>query len=442
MLRSENPSAILTAMAIDLLMMALAIGVASLLRTNPLLGRAIEADAILSWPVICLSFLSWGIAFISMNVYESQRRRDILRRLVLSISLGAAILAGLLYFSFRDVSRLWLIYLYALSLIFSIGWRLIFWFSHTGRRKQRLLIVGKNELGQQLEEEIKQEEDFEFLGFVDIENIQEEVMARQVDVVILALPLHAHSELSNTVVLLQALSIQVWMVADYLNLTMSRLRAQNLGGMLLLSLREPALSNYQRIVKRAFDLVIGLCLMIIALPVMGLIALLIKLDSRGDVFFRQKRVGENGQLFTMLKFRTMMPDAEARHGELMYQNEAGEIVHKIANDPRVTRFGQFLRRSSLDELPQLFNVLRGDMSLVGPRPEMPWLVENYKLWQRKRFTIPQGMTGWWQVNGRSEKLMHLNTQDDIYYIQNYSFWLDFYILLKTLPVVLSRRGAY
>jgi lipopolysaccharide/colanic/teichoic acid biosynthesis glycosyltransferase len=114
----------------------------------------------------------------------------------------------------------------------------------------------------------------------------------------------------------------------------------------------------------------------------------------------------------------------------------------MPDDPRVTRVGRFLRRTSLDEIPQLFNVLKGEMSLVGPRPEMPNLVEKYDLWQRKRFTVPQGMTGWWQVNGRSDKPMHLHTDEDLYYVQNYSIWLDLQIIFKTIWVVLRRKGAY
>ncbi len=123
-------------------------------------------------------------------------------------------------------------------------------------------------------------------------------------------------------------------------------------------------------------------------------------------------------------------------------DEEGNVVYKKRDDPRVTRVGRFVRRISLDELPQLFNVLKGDMSLVGPRPEMPWLVEEYDLWQRKRFAVPQGITGWWQVNGRSDKPMHLHTEEDLYYVQNYSLLLDLHILWKTAGVVLRGRGAY
>jgi lipopolysaccharide/colanic/teichoic acid biosynthesis glycosyltransferase len=175
---------------------------------------------------------------------------------------------------------------------------------------------------------------------------------------------------------------------------------------------------------------------------MGVISLAIKLDSPGPVIFRQQRVGENGRLFSMLKFRSMYQDAEQRLAEVLAEGEGGQVIHKRRDDPRVTRVGRFIRATSLDELPQLFNVLKGEMSLVGPRPEQPWLVERYEPWQRKRFAVPQGITGWWQVNGRSDKPMHLHTEEDLYYIQNYSLLLDIRILWKTIAAVLKRRGAY
>jgi len=136
--------------------------------------------------------------------------------------------------------------------------------------------------------------------------------------------------------------------------------------------------------------------------------------------------------FTMYKFRTMSKDAEERQDEIIERDAQGNIVHKHADDPRVTRVGHFLRRTSMDELPQLFNVLKGDMSLVGPRPEMPWLVEMYEPWQRRRFEVPQGLTGWWQVTRDVDSLMHLRVEDDLYYIRNYSTFLDIRILILTV----------
>lgn len=205
---------------------------------------------------------------------------------------------------------------------------------------------------------------------------------------------------------------------------------------------QPSFTPSQRRVKRLFDLIIGLPFTILALPVMGLVALAIKLDSPGPALFRQQRVGEGGRLFEMWKFRSMVVDAEKAQDQINGRDDQGNLVHKRKDDPRVTRVGRFIRRFSLDELPQFFNVLKGDMSLVGPRPEMPWLVELYEPWQLQRFSVPQGLTGWWQVSGRSERLMHLHTEDDLYYIQHYSLWLDLLILWKTVWVVLGGKGAY
>jgi lipopolysaccharide/colanic/teichoic acid biosynthesis glycosyltransferase len=144
----------------------------------------------------------------------------------------------------------------------------------------------------------------------------------------------------------------------------------------------------------------------------------------------------------MIKFRSMVAGADQRQDEVVERTEEGRLIHKRKDDPRVTRVGAFIRTTSLDELPQLFNVLKGEMSLVGPRPELPWLVEQYEPWQRKRFAVPQGITGWWQVNGRSTKLMHEHTEEDLYYIQNYSLLLDLEILYRTIGAVIKRSGAY
>jgi lipopolysaccharide/colanic/teichoic acid biosynthesis glycosyltransferase len=144
----------------------------------------------------------------------------------------------------------------------------------------------------------------------------------------------------------------------------------------------------------------------------------------------------------MLKFRTMVTNAEQLRPLVEQLDEDGRMIHKLSDDPRVTQVGHFLRRTSLDELPQVFNILKGEMSLVGPRPELPYLVENYEPWQHRRFSVPQGLTGWWQVNGRSEKPMHLHTEDDLYYIQHYSVFLDLLILFKTIGAVLQGKGAF
>jgi len=194
--------------------------------------------------------------------------------------------------------------------------------------------------------------------------------------------------------------------------------------------------------KRVFDLLLGTLALLFTAPLMMLAAVMIYLEDGSPVIFRQKRVGRDGRLFEIYKFRTMVKDAERLQLQVEQRDRDGNVIYKIRNDPRVTRVGRVLRRFSLDELPQLFNVLAGTMSLVGPRPELPALVANYESWQHKRFTVPPGMTGWWQIHGRSDRPMHLHTEDDLYYIQNHSIWLDLQIILRTLWVVILGKGAY
>ena len=200
-------------------------------------------------------------------------------------------------------------------------------------------------------------------------------------------------------------------------------------------LREPdARSRSYRAGKRVFDVAVASILLLAVAPLFPVIALLIVLDSPGPVFFVQQRVGQHGRGFGMLKFRSMVP------------GEAGSAPRRAkpdGDDPRITRVGRWLRRTSLDELPQLINVIRGEMSLVGPRPEILELVlAHYQPWQYQRFTVPQGMTGWWQVTGRGRKYLLDHTEDDLYYIAHASFWLDLKILVRTIPAVLRRDGAF
>jgi exopolysaccharide biosynthesis polyprenyl glycosylphosphotransferase len=231
-------------------------------------------------------------------------------------------------------------------------------------------------------------------------------------------------------------------VPDYFSLLLYGGHVEDLYGVPLISLKSPTLTGYQRVVKRAFDLIVGALLMVIVIPIMGIIFVAIKLDSPGPAIYKQRRVGENGRLFWMYKFRSMVKDADTKLSEVIRYDAQGNIIHKAKDDPRVTKFGRFIRRKSLDELPQFFNVLKGEMSLVGPRPELPFFVDRYETWQRVRFAVPQGITGWWQINGRSDKPMHLHTEDDIYYVKNYTIFLDIKIIIKTVSVVLRGKGAF
>jgi exopolysaccharide biosynthesis polyprenyl glycosylphosphotransferase len=210
----------------------------------------------------------------------------------------------------------------------------------------------------------------------------------------------------------------------------------------LFELKPPVFEGVDFVVKRAFDLVGATLLLVLLSPLLALIALAIKLDSRGPVLFRSRRPGIGGRAFACLKFRTMQEGAESQQDDLEHRNEAGGAMFKIREDPRVTRVGSLLRRWSLDELPQLFNVLRGEMSLVGPRP-LP--ERDYALledWHRKRYLVLPGMTGLWQVSGRSELDFDELVRLDFLYLERWSVFLDLTILLKTIPAVIRSRGAW
>jgi exopolysaccharide biosynthesis polyprenyl glycosylphosphotransferase len=202
------------------------------------------------------------------------------------------------------------------------------------------------------------------------------------------------------------------------------------------------LTGRQLIMKRILDIVLASIALIVAAPVMIVVAIAIRLDSKGPALFKQQRVGMGGKPFTIYKFRSMVTNAEALQKQVNKVDENGNVIHKTKNDPRVTRMGKIVRKTSLDELPQLLNVIKGDMSLVGPRPELPWLVAEYETWQRQRFSVPQGITGWWQIHDRSDAPLHLNTEQDIYYVENYSLWLDIKIILMTIPALLKQKGAF
>ncbi len=199
---------------------------------------------------------------------------------------------------------------------------------------------------------------------------------------------------------------------------------------------------FYRFVKRLFDLCAALCGLLLLLPLFPFIVLLIKLETSGPIFFRQRRVGFRGRLFDCYKFRSMEVGAESRKAELAHLNEATGAAFKIKDDPRITGVGRFLRRSSLDEFPQLFNVLRGEMSIIGPRPQIPVEVAEYSPQQALRLLVPPGLTCLWQVSGRS----HLDFEEwmalDLEYVRSRSWKTDLWILYRTIPAVIERKGAY
>ena len=232
------------------------------------------------------------------------------------------------------------------------------------------------------------------------------------------------------------------MVPTFEGLLKGKIEVGQLGELGSIVFRDVVMTGWQRYAKRGMDLIGSVFGLIVTSPLFAGIALAIKIDSPGPVFFVQERVGKNGRIFRMLKFRSMFEDAEERLEELLDENEAEGALFKMTNDPRITRVGKFLRRYSLDEFPQILNVIRGDMSLVGPRPPLQREIEEYEGWQLKRVDTVPGMTGLWQVSGRSDLPFEEMVRIDIYYIEHWSLWLDIKILLKTIPAVISGRGAY
>lgn len=221
-----------------------------------------------------------------------------------------------------------------------------------------------------------------------------------------------------------------------------RIHTQQVAGLPLIHVTTPTLEGGQRVAKRLFDIVVSGLLILVLSPLMAVVALLVRMDSKGPVLFKQARIGMEGRPFQMLKFRSMVVDAEARLAELEHRNEGNGVLFKLKDDPRITRIGGVLRKYSLDELPQLFNILSGSMSLVGPRPPLPREVEAYEQDVRRRLLVKPGLTGLWQVSGRSNLSWQDSVRLDLYYVENWSLAGDLVIILRTARAVFHSTGAY
>jgi exopolysaccharide biosynthesis polyprenyl glycosylphosphotransferase len=223
---------------------------------------------------------------------------------------------------------------------------------------------------------------------------------------------------------------------------LNSLKVQELNGVPLIDFKENQLTGWNYVMKRACDISLALFAILCASIPMLIVAIAIKLDSKGPILFRQTRVGKDGKLFKCLKFRSMHVNAEQMLEALRQHNQTGGITFKMANDPRRTRVGKIIRRTSLDELPQFFNILFGEMSFVGPRPPIVKEVEKYENWHYRRLEVTPGLSGLWQVSGRSNLSYEEMVKLDIYYAEHWSLWLDIKIIAKTLPAVLRGDGAF
>ena len=440
--------------------------------------QAIHLPAILLliFPILWVGILA---AFSIYDGRKNIRMVDEFAALTAGAFIASISMAGILYFSFRDVSRALFLTAIVVAYLICLIWRMISRLVFRMRNRfsepaQKLMLIGKNSFGARLAEQLAPKTEggsaaqtngipskrHDFVGYLDldkmsvsggsgriigkflVENLPRVIDDLGVTELIIALPHAEQGELDQIVLLLEKAPIKLWVALDFMDLALHNAVVDDFTGIPMVDLRAPAISDYDLIIKRIFDLILAGIFTILLLPLMAVIAILILVIDGWPVFFSQERVGENGKLFRMQKFRTMVVNAERMASTVSAKDEYGNPIHKSRNDPRVTRLGSFLRRFSLDELPQFFNVLSGEMSLVGPRPELPKLVDEYQHWQRQRMAVPPGMTGWWQVNGRSERMMHLHVEDDLYYVNHYSIWLDLWIILKTGWEILSGRGAY
>ena len=399
------------------------------------------------------------------GAYRTRSMREEILRLARAVGVLALLLAAASFVAHdRDLSRLLLATWICLAFLLLAGSRVaVRSLAHAARRRghntRAFAVVGSGPLARELRRRLlaRPEWGFTFAGFVLEEDAarrglpgavlgrvaeMSEVLERHVvDLVVFAVPRERLGDAEAAVAACEEQGIPVKIGLDLFPSRAERLTIEELDGIPLLSYASVPQDVLPLVTKRAFDLVASAAALLLLSPVLAAIALLVKLDSPGPALFRQRRVGLNGRPFTLNKFRSMRVGAEGERKLLVAANEMDGPVFKLRTDPRVTRVGRVLRRTSLDELPQLWNVLRGEMSLVGPRPPLPEEVRAYERWQRRRLSVRPGITCTWQVSGRNEIGFRRWMELDLAYIDRWSLWGDVRIVLRTIPAVLLGRGA-
>lgn len=422
--------------------------------------------------IFSIFLLAWHISFALFGLYRSKRLSSAIHE-VMDV-LKATFAGGVILFLIGRI--LWLnmitLHFMALFLVASALTTLIFRLAlrfllrkirSMGRNQRHLLIVGTNQRAVEYARKIESRPELGYRvdGFVEngwsgnndfyksgysivasFKTFSDFIRSHVVDEVMICLPMKSHYEQSLEIVKsCEAQGIIVRFLSDFFDLQLARSRAETLVGDSVITLKTGAINDSALMVKRGIDILFSSILLMVTSPLLAGIALLIKLTSPGPVFFVQKRVGLNKRNFKLYKFRTMVCDAEKLQKQLAHLNEVSGPVFKIKNDPRITPIGKYLRKTSLDELPQLLNVLKGDMSLVGPRPPIPSEVVKYDLPYLRRLSTKPGITCLWQVSGRNsipfDKWMELDQQ----YIDQWSLWMDVKILAKTVVTVLRGSGS-
>jgi exopolysaccharide biosynthesis polyprenyl glycosylphosphotransferase len=404
--------------------------------------------------------------FAAFRLYNLSRLSpaEEFRRIIAAVS---AAVSGLVVFAFWfgvAPSRFSIGVTWAVALLLTLVFRRL-WHLHMGRLRYlgaltfNTLIVGTNEEARHLANSMRARGlGFRVVGYVptqddfvpldglpvygDITRLGESIEESGADCVFVASTAMTPNWMAEVTRAVRGRPVDVRVSANVSGIMTSRLMVQQMGTLVTLSLKPVRLTGAQALAKRSLDVVLASIAFVLTLPLWGLIALAVRLDTRGPVLYRQERIGKDGRAFSILKFRTMVVGAEAMLEELKELNEATGPLFKLRKDPRVTRVGAWLRNWSLDELPQLLNVLKGEMSLVGPRPPLPDEVVRYEDWHHDRLVVRPGITGLWQVRGRSQLPFDDYVRLDLYYIENWSVAYDLFILFKTIPAILLRKGAY
>lgn len=417
--------------------------------------------------------LAWHVILQSQGLYRSRRLASIFSEwwdIGKAVALGTLLLASLaLVLSLSAVNRVFLGTFFVVALVGTWAMRgmlrlLLEEVRRRGRNLRNVVIVGCGPRGAFLGRRIRQRPDLGYLllGYIDdipapespahggpekrlgaLSDARDVLTRLAVDEVVVALPVKSYyDKISEIIAMSEELGLIVRMPADFFRLEVAQADVDYLDRIPIVTLRTPSPTSGGLLLKRAIDMVASGAALVLLSPLFLLLAAWIKLDSNGPVFFAQERIGSGRRKISMLKFRTMVQGAEARQKELEERNEVVGAAFKIKDDPRVTRAGRFLRKSSLDELPQLWNVFTGEMSLVGPRPLPLRDVQAFNnCWQNRRFSVKPGLTGLWQANGRHEIGFDDWMELDLQYIDQWSLKLDFEILLKTVPAVLRGTGA-
>ncbi len=422
------------------------------------------------WILPIFAFI-WVFLFYIFGGYASFRTKPLIKIFftILKVSIaGFLVFGSVVYiFKFEGISRAFVILIFLIAAIIigleKIG--LILFFRNIRKRGfnyRHILVIGSGKRAQKLIHSVLEHKDMGFVlvGLVDedaakvgqlvngckvigtFNDLPDIIKNNVIDDVMFVVPRSWLVKIEEIMRFCESQGLRIHVAVDFFDLKLAKAKQTDFRGLPLLTFESTPGKIWDLMVKRFFDILVSGISLLILSPLFVIIAILIKITSRGPVLFRQSRCSLNGRQFKLYKFRTMVTDAEDRLNEIMHHNEMDGPVFKMTNDPRLTTVGRVLRKISADELPQLWNVFKGDMSLIGPRPPIPAEVEKYDHWQRRRLSMKPGLSCLWQVNGRNN-IVDFNEwmKRDLEYIDNWSLWLDCKILFKTIPVVLFGIGA-